>query len=484
MNRPPRHILVALTVALLLPRLAVLHAVEAARPSQTKPDLQSPLRWGKDFIEVRQDNTLGRRYRHWGDWSAEVEDYLCEAKANAATRPVPPRTLKLGCVFVKNARITFPRIAGAEGKPLEATYSTPSELEDKMRGQVTRDYADFVFAFSKGEVRVQWVFETVEGIHWVQDGNEPDWGCQPKVAGPQLERALRRHKGANVCMWVFCAGKPRTMTAANPQQRVQGIDGGISYTRWKLLDGYSLVTSVPDVGFLVHEFNHRYLDNLEAIEGIRLTQFHGLARLGYEDNDLGYPRLLNTYRSVYLYILRRDMWRRFTITETNRTLHERFRGQGYCWEDVKHDCWFELPELHDADLAKLTGLDSFKMDAKNNTGYRLYTVADADRSKVRSPYVASGQDHDTALNNLLSLHSESCAVLCSTTGHWLFVRPDLVDVYVDMAKLSGGNGRPLPVYGYVLEGVCPLVVLRAPPEMPVPPNRTRLLSPGWLMLQR
>ena len=52
--------------------------------------------------------------------------------------------------------------------------------------------------------------------------------------------------------------------------------------RWlfnKLLEGYSLVTSVPDVGFLVHEVNHRYMDNLDSIEGLRLTQFHGLGRL-------------------------------------------------------------------------------------------------------------------------------------------------------------------------------------------------------------
>ena len=34
----------------------------------------------------------------------------------------------------------------------------------------------------------------------------------------------------------------------------------------------------------------------------------------------------------------------------------------------------------------------------------------------------------------------------------------------------GRPGAPLPVYGYVLEGVRPLLVLRAPPELPVPAN--------------
>jgi len=481
----------ALIAALLLTPLAPLHAAGPARDVRTKPGLQQPLACGKDLIEVRQDNTLGRRYRHWGDWQAEFQDYLRDAQTNAASHPAPPRALRLGCVFLKNARITFPAIQGADGKPLEAAYDTPASFEEKMRRQATGEYADFLFAFSGGLVKVEWVFETVEGIHWVQEGDKPNWGCQPKAAGPQLEQALGRHKGKDVCMWVFCAGRPRTLNAAGPKQQVQGIGGGISYTQWKLIDGYSLVTSVPDMGFLVHELNHRYLDNLEAIEGIRLTQFHGLARLGYEPDDLGYPHLLNTYRSVYLYIIRPDMWRRFTVTGTNRTPREPFSGKSYRWDDVKSDCWFKLPELHDAELAKLTGLDSIKMDAQKTTDYRLYVVADADRAKVLSPYVAAvvrhahhalslskgGNESDTALNNLLSLHTESCAVLKTATGHWLFVRPDLADLYVDMRKVSGGGGEPLPVYGCVLEGIRPLIVLRAPQEMPVPQSELGYFRP-------
>ena len=464
-------------VFLLVPP-AALHAAGPAQPLGTSPGRQQPLAYGKDLVEVRQDSTLGRRYRHRGDWQAECQDYLREAQGNAASRPASPRTLRLGCVFLKNARITFPAIQGADGKPLEAAYDTPGEFQDKMRRQATVEYADFMFAFSGGLVKVEWVLETVEGVHWVQAGDKPDWGCQPKAAGPQLERALAQHKGKDVCMWVFCAGRPRTLNAAGPKQQVEGIGGGISYTQWKLIDGYSLVTSVPELGFLVHEFNHRYLDNLDAIEGIRLTQFHGLARLGYESDDLGYPDLLNTYRSVYLYIIRPDMWRRFTVTGANRTPREPFSGRSYRWDDVKADCWFKLPELHDAELAKLTGLPSFKMDARKDTDYRLYTVAAGDRAKVLSPYVQAGGEGDTALNNLLALHTESCAVMRTAAGHWLFVRPDLADLYVDMATISAQPGQPLPVYGYVLDGVRPLLVLRGPPEMPVPRNELGYFRPA------
>ena len=111
---------------------------------------------------------------------------------------------------------------------------------------------------------------------------------------------------------------------------------------------------------------------------------------------------------------------------------------------------------------------SFKLDAPRPKTYRLFYVADGDRGRVLSPYTTTPSETDTTLNNLLSLHTESGAVLRTATGHWLFVRPDVVDLYVEMAKIAGRPGAALPVYGYVLEGVRPLLVLRVPPEQPVP----------------
>ena len=61
-------------------------------------------------------------------------------------------------------------------------------------------------------------------------------------------------------------------------------------------------------------------------------------------------------------------------------------------------------------------------------------------------------------------------MLRTATGHWLFVRPDLADLYVEMLTTGDKPAAPLPVYGYVLEGVRPLIVLRAPPDLPVPVN--------------
>jgi hypothetical protein len=44
---------------------------------------------------------------------------------------------------------------------------------------------------------------------------------------------------------------------------------GVCSTQWKLLPGCSLVVTAPRLPLLVHEFNHRDLDNLQPIEGFR-----------------------------------------------------------------------------------------------------------------------------------------------------------------------------------------------------------------------
>jgi hypothetical protein len=165
------------------------------------------------------------------------------------------------------------------------------------------------------------------------------------------------------------------------------------------------------------------------------------------------------------------MWRRFTITEQHHTPKEAFRGKAYVWDEVKDDCWFKLPDLTDADLARLTGIPSVKITgdrAAKEEECRSWTVAAGDAARVLSPYVAQPAARETALNNVMKIRAESCAVFKTATGQWLLVKKELADVYVDMLKLSGKGHQPLPVYGYVNRDVLPLVLVRAPAEMPVP----------------
>ena len=163
------------------------------------------------------------------------------------------------------------------------------------------------------------------------------------------------------------------------------------------------------------------------------------------------------------------MWRRFSLTGPTSAKPEPFTGQLYRWADVSDDCWLRLPLLAEADLAKLTGLPGLKYIADRKARWRQFTVPDAERRFLRSPYSATPDDKDTTLDNVLSLATESCAVLRTATGHWLVVRPEVADVYVEMLT-ARSKGTPLEVAGWLNGGVCPLVVLRAPPELAVPGN--------------
>jgi hypothetical protein len=428
--------------------------------------LVEPLKFGDEFFEVTDAGTLRRRYRVWGDYAAEVSAWKSKAAAAASKRTRIPRTFRLGCIFLKDANIVCPDVAGTDGNPLRATYSTPPEFEKEMREWTTQQYSDFTEAFTGGEVKCEWTFETLSGLKWTSTGKQPGWGCQPRAIAEQLETALAKYKDAKVDMWVWCAGAPKVENGI-PKQKLPGPPYGISYTQWQLFGGFSIVGCAPHLPLFVHEVNHRYLDNLEAIEGVHLTQFHGLAAMGYERGDLGYPDLLATYRSVYLHIIRPAMWQRFSLTGPAMTKAEVFTGKMYRWQDVADDCWFRLPLLRKAELAQITGLPGLDIAGDRKSRSQHFIVPEAGRSLLRSPYVATAAANDTTPNNLLSLATESCAVLRTPAATWLIVRPEVVDVYVTMLS-QRGKGADLEVAGWINEGVCPLLVLRAPADLPMP----------------
>ncbi|MCX7010940.1 MAG: hypothetical protein NTY53_27485, partial [Kiritimatiellaeota bacterium] len=140
-----------------------------------------------------------------------------------------------------------------------------------------------------------------------------------------------------------------------------------------------------------------------------------------------------------------------------------------------------------AELAQLTGLASIEIG--NYGGHaRLFKVGEADQAKVLSKYIEppappkgkKGKKNKQSeavpeappppvlLDNYIATGTESCAVLKTATGHWLFVSANMADLYADMLKVSGKGHDALPVYGYVNEGILPLLVFKAPADLPLP----------------
>ena len=441
--------------------------------------LVEPLPFGDEAVEVTEAGTLRRRYRVWGDYAKEVAAWKTEADKLTGGKP-PKQTFRLCCIFLDECEVEFPEIEGADRKPLRGTYTTPAEFREKM-SRAAQEYSDFTYAFSHGELKCEWLFDTIKGVKWKSPGKTAAFGCQPRAVAEQIEPLLAKYKDAKIDMWVYCAGAPTALNGKPGEEKVvkgKTVKGkpqsigpppyGISYTQWQLYGGYSIVICAPHLGLIVHEVNHRYLDNLRTIEGLQLTQFHGLSALGYEFGDVGFDEAdLGTYRAVYLYNIRPAMWRRFSLVGPNGAKQETFSGKFYSWQEVSDDAWFKLPLLGSAEMATLTGLPSLKIVAsKRPERWRQFTVAEADRAKLQSAYVAEASNVDLQLNNVLAPFTESAAVLQTATGHWLIVRPEVAEIYDQMLVAKGG--KPLEVAGWINEDVCPLVVFRAPQELKLP----------------
>lgn len=448
-------------------------------------DFKPPIAYGKDIVGVTPEGALSTRCRVWDDiWGKNLESYLAEAKANAAARGTQTKKVVFAAPIQKNTEVTAGAdVLGSDGKPLRGHYSMPEAQQESLRREA-RKMADFFYAASDGEVTVDFIFPVLDGLKVENAPGKAIFSIWPRGLQDQLLPMLKPYENAGVIMWIFVSGSVQVENSkvdakGKPTQKFGNGPFGISYTAWPLYGGYCQATTAASAGLWVHEFNHRWLDGLKNHEGVALTRPHSLGQLGFAPGH----SLDEGYFATYRYIIRPAMWKRFSITTPNHTPLEPFSGKAYAWADVQDDCWFKLPELHNAELAKLTGIGSLQIDVFGGQA-RLFKVAEADRSKVLSKYIEppapvkakkgeapppnAPPPPPVQLDNYIETGKESCAVVKTATGQWLFVSANMADLYADMLKISGQGGKPLAVYGYVNEGVLPLLVFKAPADMALP----------------
>lgn len=468
-----------------------------AEPLEGKPDKggkgvypadwRPPIDCGRDQVGVRPEGALSVRYRgNWNNiWGKAMESYLAEAKQNAAARGTRTKKVVFAAPILKNCEVVAgDGTLGSDGKPLRGLYTMSQAQQEHLRAEAGR-LADFFYAASDGEVTVEVIFPLIDGLKVNTGPEKATFVIWPKGLQDQLLPMLKPYENAGVIMWIFVTGDPEvanaTVDAKGKKQRFGRGPYGISFTAWPLYGGYTMSTTAASAGLWVHEFNHRYLDGLKNHEGIALTRPHALGHLGFAPGH----NLDEVYFATYRHIIRPAMWKRFSITTPNHTPREPFSGKAYEWKSVRDDCWFKLPELHHAELAMLTGVDSMEIDIQYGGQARLLRVAQADRPKVLSTYIqppvpvkikkgqapspgAAPASVPVQLDNYLDTARESCAVVKTATGTWLMVSANMADLYADMLTISGKGDTSVPVYGYVNEGVLPLLVFKAPADGGLP----------------
>jgi len=459
---------ISLAVALLVALTAgPCEAGEATKPNKPKPpyfpELQDPLVYGDEFVEVTENNTLRRRY-HDRDYEKDLAFYMKEAKANAKLHE--PNTMKMLMVHCKDVRVTSDEWKDENGEPLSGVYSASDTLIKKIDKDL-KALSDFVFAYSRGAIKMEWQVEVIkETLHHDarKKAKKKLWWLWPRGIGDQLEGPLAKYKDAGLDLMMFHCGP----AIVDETSRFMPRWGGMAWTSWWLYGARTITVSNTSLPFVAHEWLHHIFDKtIQETEGINLTVMHPLTALGYHADDLGWPGFLAPYANRVRYFYPRDMWRRWDMHKEPGP-KEPFTGKAYAWDDVKHDCWVKLPPLGNAELAQLTGLKTIEIVPTPREPYTFFKVAPGE--KLASPRTDGAKTEDASLNNFLDFKRESAAVLRTETGHWLFVKPDLADLYVNMPKFHKGTYTPLLVYGWIQKEMKPLIVIKAPANLKVPAN--------------
>lgn len=456
--------LVAVTVlwmgqaAMAAPRAAKSDAGPAMEPYKT------PLSFNDEFVEVSAADTLRTRY-HSRDFDKDMEFYLAQAKENSKGRK--PGTIKMVEIFLKEIDVIARHKDNPDGK-IEGVCNIPDSFITEHK-EFEKTFSDFVYAYSNGAVQIKYLPAIVSDkpIKYDQPGEGPKaWWFRPKFVEEQFD-FLKDYKAGDADFMFFFL---HTVKINGGDQLMWPAYGGMAWGNEEIKGTRLLTLNDHELARNVHEWEHHIFDTtIQETEDMTVTRFHGLDDAGYGGGELGWGGkklgpCLAYYRDCIRYYMPRDMWERWQLKGKHNIAHETYSGKGYEWSAVKNDYWFKLPRLGSEQLAKLTGLKSVKVEAPDAA--MLFKI-DAGE-KVLSPRIDALDKNETALNNAVEFHTESAAVIKTATGTWLFVKPQLMDFYVNMLKIKGAGTTPLPVYGYVLEGEKALLALKLPADMKLP----------------
>lgn len=426
------------------------------RPAGVEP-LGEPLSYNGEFVEVSHSHTLRNRYAS-KDFLKDLDFYYGRAVQAAQGRT--PGTLRLRQVFIKEFHLT-----GGNG---EATAKIPDSYITAA-GEFQDIFGKTVFAYSNGALRVQWLKPVViEKIDYDlnRDNLGDRWWFRPKFAESQILPHLADMKENDVDILMFYLHKA---VRKDDGREMWPAYGGMAWGTEQILGARVVTLNDHEIARSTHELGHLWYDTIiQETENLTITRNHGMVDAGYLADDL-WPAnvkvgsldlgpVMAHYRDIMRYFYTRDMWERWRIRPPHNLPRESFTGRPYRWAEVKSDYWYKMPILRRDELRQLTGLP----DLTINAGEAFVIFDPNGRQDVQSPLLQSPVQSDLALNNAVNLKAESAAVLKTRTGTWLFVRPPVADVYVDMLAVRGQPASPLPVYGTVLEDQKALIVVRAP----------------------
>jgi len=432
--------------------------------------LREPLAYNGELVEVTQQNTLRQRY-HSYDFAKDLAFYLERAKKSGDGRK--PGKMRILQVLIREIDLIDSKGQVAAVCKIPDSFVTEAKEYEKA-------FSDFVYASSDGAMVVEFLpAKIIDKVKYNNGDLGAQWWFNPKGAEGELEFLKDFKAGDADFMFFFLTIAKRV---DNSQDLYPGY-GGMAYGSEEIKGARFVALNDHEIARGVHEWQHHIFDTtIQETENMTVTRSHGLIDAGYAWNALNWGPLYGTlnvgpclayYRDCNLYYQTRDMWERWRLRPAHNMPHEMFAGKAYKWADVKGDYWFKLPQLWTAELQKLTGLKMVQVTAADGT--MVFDVGDG--ADLSSPRLIGDVKNDAVLNNAINLFHETAAFLKTPTGKWLFVKPQVADLYVDLLRVQGKPAQPLPVYGYVLEGYKALLAIKLPDDTPVPADELSLFRP-------
>lgn len=432
--------------------------------------LKAPLAYEGELVEVTQQGSFRQRY-HSYDLAKDLAFYLERAKKKSVGRT--PGKMKILQVLIRQIDLIDSKGQVAAVCKIPENFITEAKEYEKVFG-------DLVYASSDGAMVVEWLpVRIIDKIRYPNGDLGAQWWFNPKGADAEME-FLKDFKAGDADFMFFYLTIAKRVD--NNQDLYPGY-GGMAYGAEEIKGARFIALNDHEIARGIHEWQHHIFDTtIQETENMTVTRSHGLIDAGYSGSSLNWGGRYGTlevgpclayYRDCNLYYQARDMWERWRLRPAHKMQHEVFAGKAYKWADVKSDYWFKLPQLFQEQLQSLTGLKMIQVSSAD----AALTFDVGDGPDLASPRLVGDIKNDALLNNAVNFFHEGAAYLKTPTGKWLFVKPQLADVYVDLMRIRGKAAQPLSVYGYVLEGYKALLAIRLPDDMPVPTDELSFFRP-------
>lgn len=447
--------------------------------SNRNPDYKYPsVQYKDDLIEVKDDGNFRRHYLKWFDKEADFQAYYDLEKA---TEPSVQHKLRVGYVFPKKAVIRSLDTRAEDWYPLEATVDyDESKLEDfKSRTNPALD--KYLVSASRAFLKTSFREVVVPDLLWEISGTE--WSGSlgqfptPEVLTYQLKKLGWTDEHINeINVWVLVQPdiQPKNKTADGTVITLQYPGTAQQFANVRFANG--LLIRLPEnsgSNVMIHELTHLFTANFKKTYGYQYCPFHGGGKMGYADvPGSQYPWIgannpgnLYDFNMLRYYVTPR-MWQKYG-EPAPATPSIDASPSGYKYSEVYRDWSTLLPRLTVKDMETLLGVG---LKVSQDDTYTLFRVIWSDRPSVESPHYLT-YTTSSIPSNCIDRNVNNVAVIKIPSGHWLFVKAELMELFCDMPRQADYDIRAgqnwLPLYGfYSVDGVG-MVLIKAPASLPV-----------------